>query len=96
MCTIEKNVPIPQITRGPATKYPFADMEVNDSFFVAYKSLAFANGTPDEEVQAAVAKAQQVTYNSVARSKTDFAKSNTGKQFTLRKVEGGVRVWRIA
>ena len=96
MFTIEKGIPLPPVTRGPETKYPFADMEVDDSFFVQYKSFEFADSTPQAEIDAAIAKAQQASYNSVARTKSAFVKANAGKEFTLRKVEGGIRVWRTA
>lgn len=44
---IEKGVEIPKMTRGaglkPRTsKYPFAEMEVNDSFFVAVEPKKFS------------------------------------------------------
>lgn len=32
---IESNIPIPATSRGRTPKYPFADMAVGDSFFVA-------------------------------------------------------------
>lgn len=31
---IEKNVPMPYAGNGAPTKYPWADMEIGDSFFV--------------------------------------------------------------
>lgn len=96
MYQIEKGIPVPPVTRGPETKYPFAEMEVSDSFFVQYKSFTFADGTPQEQIDAEIAKAQQSIYNSVARTKSAFVKANAGKEFTLRKVEGGIRVWRTA
>ncbi len=38
MIKIDKNVPIPPIVRpGRKPKYPFREMEVSDSFFVAGK-----------------------------------------------------------
>jgi hypothetical protein len=36
MITIEKNIPIPAITRKATSKYPFADMETGDSFFTPH------------------------------------------------------------
>lgn len=96
MFTIEKAIPIPPVARGAATKYQFGEMEVGDSFLVKYPSVATAEGTPQEEVNKEIAKSQQATYNNVARSKTAFVKINAGKELTLRKVEGGVRVWRTA
>lgn len=35
---IDKGVPIPQAPRGRRPKYPFAQLEVGDSFFVAGES----------------------------------------------------------
>ena len=37
---IDKNIPIPTATRNRATKYPWADMKVGDSFFVPGKPKA--------------------------------------------------------
>lgn len=97
MFTIEKGIPVPPTTRRQANeKFPFGQMEVGDSFFVANKSLEFGEGTPAAKVDAAAAKANQATYNGIARAKSAFVKANEGKQFTLRKVENGVRVWRTA
>lgn len=96
MYQIEKEIPLPVVVRGASVKYPFGQMAVNDSFFVPYKSFVFVEGTPAGEVEAAEKKSQQSTYNSIARSKTTFVKAHAGVQLAMRKVEGGVRVWRTA
>lgn len=96
MYQIEKEIPLPVVVRGASVKYPFEQMTVNDSFFVPYKSFVFVEGTPPGEIEAAEKKAQQVTYNSIARSKSAFVKAYPAVQLTMRKVEGGVRVWRTA
>ena len=38
--SIEKGVPIPESRGGGRGKYPFREMEIGDSFFVAGKSTA--------------------------------------------------------
>lgn len=70
MIEIEKNVPIPIRHR-----YPFAQLEIGDSFFIS-------DGNP----------------TNINSSRTQFVRTTEigkGRQFTCRKVEGGVRVWRI-
>ena len=70
MFEIEKNVPIDG--RQPYNRYPFGEMEVNDSFFVA-------DG-----------KQSRLSAAATASGKTH------GTKFTVRKVDGGYRIWRIA
>ena len=68
---IEKGVPLPS---EPARRdpYPFDQMEIGDSFFVAC--------TPGNR--------------SVAVQASKFSKKS-GRTFTVRRVEGGVRAWRL-
>ena len=79
--TIEKNIPItpknPKFWRKPQLKYPFAQMEVGDSFFV--------------ECDKDDARNMQVNLGVMGRREN----KSTGKKFTTRQSEGGVRVWRI-
>lgn len=96
MYQIEKEIPLPVVVHGAYVKYPFGQMTVSDSFFVPYLSVATAEGASPEEIADEVKKSQQSTYNSIARSKTTFVKANAGVQLAMRKVEGGVRVWRTA
>ena len=70
MFKIEKNVEMPT---GNETTYPFAKMEVGDSFFIE-------GGTPDNRG------------GIYTCAKSVFGGSGHVK---MRKVEGGVRVWRI-
>lgn len=68
---IESNIPIPESKTGP--KYPFAQMEVGDSFFCA-------SGLSDQ------------LRNSLRNNAYRFKP----KSFVIRKVDGGLRVWRTA
>lgn len=37
---IDKGIPVPDESRGANGKYPFADLEIGDSFFVNVKQVA--------------------------------------------------------
>lgn len=69
---IERGIPVPADTRGPVPIYPFREMEVGDSFFVATTRIQ----------------------HSVRRGASATGK-RLGKRFTCRKVEGGLRIWRV-
>jgi len=73
MIKIEKGVKIPE-----KNKYPFTQMELNDSFFVPAP-----NGNEDK------------TRSSLSAALTAANKSMRPIKFTLRKLEGGFRVWRV-
>jgi hypothetical protein len=75
MITIDKGIPVPTMRIRPS-KYPWADMDVGDSFLVEATA---------EEMKARSA--------SISRGATAAAKQ-LGRKFTVRKVDGGVRVWR--
>ncbi len=75
MITIDKGVPVPP-PRTRASKYPWAEMEVGDSFFVE-----------------ATAEEMKSRSANLSRGATTIAKQ-LGCRFTVRKVTGGVRVWR--
>lgn len=68
MYAIEKNIPMP-VGRG---NYPFASMQVGDSFFVPRM------------------KAQTLSAAACGYQK------KLNMKYTVRTVDGGVRVWRIA
>lgn len=70
---IDKDIPPPPLGRAPATRYPFADLEVGDSFFIPGATPQSISGS-----------------TSWARNKL------TPRKFTVRTVEGGTRVWRVA
>ena len=79
MFKIEKGIPIPvskTVTRqgrGRDRLYPWAEMQVGDSFFV-----------PGE--------AKRI---GVASHASAVCKRYAPKRFVSRKVEGGVRIWRV-
>lgn len=78
---VEKGFPLPSDSRGrPGGKYPFATMEVGDSFHMPAKDHA--------EVSNARAR--------ISASAKTFRKSRPDVVFATRKVDGGIRVWRIA
>ena len=68
---IEVGVPLPK----PRIKYPFADMQINDSFFVASDPY-------DQKLQRLIS----------AHSNNYLGKGKV----TVRRVNGGLRVWRVA
>jgi len=41
---IDKGIPIPVVNHGAARKYPWCEMEVGDSFFIADCDLGARNG----------------------------------------------------
>jgi hypothetical protein len=80
MFKIEKNVPLPttDVANGDP-KYPFADMEPGDSFFIP---------CPDKERAAIKSRVDSSIHDHVRRRKLTC-------KFLSRRVEGGVRVWRL-
>jgi hypothetical protein len=78
--TIENNVPIPEVKRGilGEPRYPFAMLEVGQSFFV-----------PKSKQKPNPAKTLASTVSSANKR---FEKHN--KRFVIRPVEGGARIWR--
>lgn len=79
---IEKGVEIPKKKAGPGSEsmYPFAQMEPGDSFFIP------ASGITQKNLQRRMA---------TAAKRTGSARI-PGSKWTTRKVEGGIRVWRVA
>lgn len=72
---IEKGVPVKGEIR---TRYPFADMDPNDSFLVEC----------EEDKRRTVAA-------NLSASARRFRESHYGRRYTVRRVEGGVRCWRV-
>lgn len=68
---VEKGVPLTKA--ATTTKYPWAEMEPGDSFFVE-------GGGDRRSVVSSVASARG---------------RRTGEKYTIRKVDGGFRVWRV-
>jgi hypothetical protein len=69
---IDKDVPVPEKF---TSKYPFGDMEVNDSFFV--------EGTDKKTMRRLIGASNWAS------------KRYPATRYSVRKVDGGVRVWRI-
>lgn len=69
MYILEKGIDIPEKQKD--AKYPYEQLELGDSFFIAEGELS---------------RLCNANYREWRRS---------GKKFTARKIDGGVRVWRI-
>lgn len=83
---IDKDIPLPTACgRGPPAKYPFAEMEVGDSFAVPLTGERYGNHSSDK---AAV---------SLSVTSHTYGKRH-GKKFTVRQLndEGVARVWRVS
>jgi hypothetical protein len=83
--TIEKNIPAPAPGRGRGASagFPFADMtDVGDSFMV--------ETNPDPEA----AMDNKLLVRRVRQASLWATRKYKPAKFTVRKVEGGVRVWR--
>jgi hypothetical protein len=105
MFTIEKSVPIPEIKRGGGkmeTIYPFATMEIGDSFLIAKtaerpepaKSLASTVASANHRFAVkAVDEAGQPKMRTTRKGKVVPVVVFT-KVFVVRAVEGGARIWR--
>lgn len=81
---IIKNAPIPKKSNGRHKRvsiYPFAEMEVGDSF----------------DVPLDVKKKVATIRGKISNAVIVFCKSNVGVKFTTRKMpDGHIRVWRIS
>ncbi len=82
MLQIDKGVPLPEARYGTnAAKYPVKDMVVGDSFFVP-----FEEGWDEER--------KRKRQRGVAIALLHW-KKRIGYGFTTRRVDGGVRAWRV-
>lgn len=82
---IEKNIPAPPPGRGRGASagFPFADMtDVGDSFMV--------ETSPDPEA----ATENKLLMRRVRQAALWAGRKYQPAKFTVRKVDGGVRVWR--
>jgi hypothetical protein len=82
---IEKGIPVPP-TISVSNRYPYADMDVGDSFFVPDTTLT-AHGKPLKFSGLASMTSRKGTEMTEALGKT--------YKFISRTVEGGFRVWRV-
>jgi len=82
--SIEKNKTIPPI-ESKSIKYPFAEMDINDSFFVEVKD--------GEDLHLVRKRLLSSASSYVMR---DFFENKTLKRkYITRFVDGGIRCWRI-
>lgn len=72
---VEKGIPMPR----PAQAYPWADMEVGDSFLLPCE--------PAEQNKVGN-RARNAAASFAHKRKLDW-------RFSYRHVEGGVRIWRV-
>lgn len=81
MIEIENDIPVPSkcVKRARRAKYPVAELEIGQSFFVTVPP-----GKTNCQLQ-----------NALSGS-AHYITKKTGRRFTSRVVEGGVRIWRIA
>lgn len=75
---LEKGVPIPESPKSFASKYPWGQMEVGDSFLIPQ--------IDNEPIQSTRERASKAV---------SYAKRHKNINFCTRKVDGGIRVWRI-
>jgi len=78
MIKIDKSIPIPIRTRRGT--YPFADMQIGDSFFVTLKN--------DYKTKRSLASSIHGSAKYMKKTIKDF-------KITIRSVENGVRCWRV-
>lgn len=86
MFEIEKDVPIPETRQGRGSKYPFAEMEVGDSFLVEPEEDPNLGVVDEEEYAKVRGRVSNVAYK--------YGKDHD-KKFTVRQTDEGVRVWRV-
>ena len=89
MIKIEKGIPLIPIKKGrcaAAVKYPFADMQINDSFLIK-KNLSTM-------VELRSKQANNIR-SSVTHCLQKYNKKHKPIQITTRTLDEGIRVWRI-
>lgn len=93
---IDDNIPIPSrpFRKGRVSPYPYASLEVGQSFFVPAE-IEKALYTNEKEAAEAQREEYRVVANRLSGGTRRFAKRNPGYRFAVRTVEGGIRVWRI-
>lgn len=79
MYKIDKNVPITGKRKSPRIEFPYAQMEINDSFCIPCKD------------QRKIKLLRQTISNNLKRFNNAFGKEY---QIVVRTVEVGLRVWR--
>lgn len=86
--TIEANIPVPARVIGTrSSKYPFENMQMGDSFFIAVNAA-----NPEDNINRTARRAASAV-NMARRALPDF--KFVTRRATVNGVEG-YRVWRIA
>lgn len=83
---IEKNIPLPRSGRGirkGENHYPFADMEIGDCFFIELEERYLNRHV-----------IVQSSISTVARMWKNF-NNKLDWQFTTRRIENKIGVWRV-
>jgi len=94
MYEVSKDIPPPPKGAGRASgrpsKYPFASMEIGDSFLVPYPRAA--------KDEAAAVELRRKTKNTITNAAHQYKirSGNRSQDYTTHASEEGVRVWRIA
>lgn len=93
--TLEDNVPLPaRIRAGGVSPYPFASMQVGQSFLVQ-ADIDPDLYTSDEEFGKALVEEFRVLANRLSGATRRFTKTHEGYKFAVRTTSDGVRVWRV-
>lgn len=86
---VQRDVPVP--TRRGRIKYPIAELEVGESFFIP-ANLGLQDGDRDE------LKTMNLLQARLSSCTRAVAENNPGRRFATRRVveqgQRGVRVWR--
>lgn len=87
---IKKNIPtLPRFREGGALRYPFANMQTGEQFFVATQINAAKYKDPGE-AHTAQLEANRLTANRLSGAVRRFKKTHPGVSFTVRTTLKGV------
>lgn len=94
----EHGVQPPAERRSPSVAYPFAKMNVGDSFAVQVKPALIENEYGEEEIDHLETRNRvRRVRQSLSSAMTRYSKLHPGVKFSLRTVdETTLRCWRVA
>lgn len=94
----ERGVNPPVERRSRASAYPFANMNVGDSFAVQVKPALIENEYGEEEIDHLETRTRlRRVRQSLSSAMLTYSKSHPGVKFSLRTVdETTLRCWRVA
>lgn len=95
---IENGIPVPPPSReAPPSKYPFAALNVGQSFFVGIEpdDIKFKS---EEEANRHHAEKKKAVQRRLRAAAQNYRKRNADQdlKFVVRVADGGARVWRVA